>query len=283
MRQYLDLLERVRWSGTLQENRTGINTVRVEGAMLEFNLQNGFPAVTTKKLAFKQVVGELLGFLEGANNAARFRELGCKIWDQNANENEQWLNNPKRKGTDDLGRIYGVQWRDWIGNKSLHIDQIQAAVYKIMEKPTDRRIIVSAWNPVELSQMALPPCHIMHQYICDPQTKELSLCMYMRSCDMFLGVPFNIASYALLLSIMAKATGYVPKKLVMFLADVHIYINHFDQVQEQLSREPYSLPRLVLPEKFAGKGMHYIETIDPCEIRLENYKSHSSIKAPMAV
>lgn len=283
MKKYLELLEQVRFSGTRQKNRTGIDTVRIEGAMLEFNLDEGFPAVTTKKLAFKQVVGELLGFIEGASSAARFRELGCTIWDQNANENKQWLENPNRKGTDDLGRIYGVQWRDWLSNRSVWVDQFVNAIWKIQNTPEDRSIIVSAWNPGELEKMALPPCHVLHQYICNPETKELSLCMYQRSCDMFLGIPFNIASYALLLEIVAKATRYKAKKLTMFLADVHIYVNHFEQVAEQLSREPQPLPILVLPDNNGMYGMVYINSLQPKEIHLAGYQHHPPIKAPMAV
>ena len=284
MRQYLDLLERVRYSGTRQKNRTGIDTFRIEGAMLQFDLSNGaFPALTTKKLAFKQVVGELLGFIEGASSAARFRELGCTIWDQNANENQQWLNNPSRKGTDDLGRIYGVQWRDWIGNNAVWVDQFAQAIWKIQNTPEDRRIIVSAWNPSELNKMALPPCHVMHQYICNPETKELSLCMYQRSCDMFLGVPFNIASYALLLEIVAEATGYVAKELIMFLADVHIYENHLEQVNEQLDRVPFSPPKLIMPLRGSMEAMEYIKLLTPEDFNLVGYEHHPPIKAPMAV
>lgn len=284
MRQYLDLLERVRYSGTRQKNRTGIDTFRIEGAMLQFDLSNGaFPALTTKKLAFKQVVGELLGFIEGASSAARFRELGCTIWDQNANENQQWLNNPSRKGTDDLGRIYGVQWRDWVGNNAVWVDQFAQAIWKIQNTPEDRRIIVSAWNPSELNKMALPPCHVMHQYICNPETKELSLCMYQRSCDMFLGVPFNIASYALLLEIVAEATGYVAKELIMFLADVHIYENHLEQVNEQLDRVPFSPPKLIMPLRGSMEAMEYIKLLTPEDFNLVGYEHHPPIKAPMAV
>jgi thymidylate synthase len=250
--------------------------------MLEFDLRRGFPAVTTKRLAFKQVAGELIGFLRGATTASEFRDLGCSIWDQNANENEQWLKNTYRKGTDDLGRIYGAQWRDWRA-EGQWIDQIDRAVDKIKNNPDDRRNIVTAWNPGELDKMALPPCHIMHQYLCDKDSKELSMTMYMRSCDMFLGVPFNIASYALLLSIMAKATGYVPKKLVMFLADVHIYENHLDQVREQLSRQPYELPELHMAMPTTTGALYAIETLRPEDMTLLRYKYHPAIKAPMAV
>lgn len=293
MKQYLDLLEEVRYSGTRQRNRTGIDTLRIEGAHLKFDMMDGFPAITTKQLAFKSVVGELLGFLRSYDNAAKFRELGCKIWDQNANENLEWLRNPARKGVDDLGRIYGVQWRRWIGVMGDEIDQIANAVHKIMYDPQDRRIIVTAWEPSDLTNMALPPCHVMHQYICDPERKELHLCMYQRSCDMFLGIPFNIASYALLLNIMSLATGYTPRHLNMFLADVHIYKNHFEAVHQQLSRRPYELPRLKIHSPkgkqdksikvLEGSGMPYIEALEPWHFELEGYIHWPSIKAPMAV
>lgn len=279
--QYLNLLEKVINGGTIQHNRTGIDTLRVEGAHMQINLQQGFPAVTTKQLAFKQVKGEMLGFIRGYSNAAQFRNLSCSVWDQNANENQQWLNNPNREGTDDLGRIYGVQWRDWDGM----IDQLHVAIQKIIHTPEDRRIIVSAWNPSELSEMSLPPCHVMHQYICDPQTKEISLCMYQRSCDMFLGIPFNVAGYALLLELVARATGYRAKMLNMFLADVHIYTNHLDQVKEQLSRKPFDTPRLWVDPQVgaAATGLKYLEMTEPHHILLDQYYFHPAIKAPMAV
>lgn len=303
--QYLNLLERTLEMGIRQSNRTGIDTFRIEGATLEFDLREGFPAITTKKLAFKQVVGELYGFIHGFTTAVEFREVGCTIWDQNANENKQWLTNPRRKGQDDLGEIYGFLWRYWPkgGGRSYnreHIDQLQLAVNKIVHTPEDRRIIVSAWNPGRLEHMALPPCHVMHQYICDPTSKELSLCMYQRSCDMFLGVPFNIASYALLLEMVALVTGYKPKKLIMFLADVHIYENHVEQVTEQLTRLPYKAPRVSITQEIPslqereeqrdnpfysydsspfGRLMH----IRPEHVKLLDYEHHPAISAPMAV
>ena len=286
MRQYLHLLERVLEQGEWQDNRTGIRTLRVEGATLDFDLRQGFPAVTTKQLAFNAVKAELLGFIRGYDNAAQFRKLGCKVWDQNANENQQWLDNPNRNGDDDLGRVYGVQWRDWGNGAADSVDQLANAVGKIKNNPTDRRIIVTAWNPGELNQMALPPCHLLFQFLVSPDTNELSLCMYQRSCDLFLGIPFNIASYALLLELVARATGLIAKKLVMFLADVHIYENHMEQVQKQLCRTPYLLPKLCFGEIDGLRkldGLEYLESIQPHHIWLENYDHHSAIKAPMAV
>ena len=294
MRQYLQLLDRVLEQGEWMNNRTGIRTLRVEGAMLEFDLRLGFPAVTTKQLAFNAVKGELLGFIRGCDNAAQFRDLGCRVWDQNANENRQWLGSPYRRGPDDLGRIYGVQWRAWTSpNTGLadephlnFIDQLAIAVDKIENNPTDRRIIVTAWNPGELNEMALPPCHLLFQLLPNPDTKELSLCMYQRSCDLFLGIPFNIASYALLLELIARATGYTAKKLVMSLADAHIYENHLDQVKFQLTRMPFAGPTLRIGEIGGLRqlaGIEYLESIQPHHIWLEGYAHHPAIKAPMAV
>lgn len=310
MQQYLNLLEEVLATGTLQANRTGIKAKSIPGAMLKFDMDHGFPAVTTKKLSFNQVKGELIGFMRGYTNAADFRNLGCNIWDGNANDPglpghpNMWLSNPNRKGEDDLGRIYGAQWRDWSGNvigmqnvnptgrdpDSLYfvgqpvyegIDQLKNAINKILNTPTDRRIIVSAWNPAQLDQMALPPCHLLYQFLCNVETNELSMCMYQRSCDMFLGVPFNIASYALLLHTVAALTGFKPRHLTMFLADVHIYENHFDQVAEQLARIPHSLPTLEIAEALY-QGIQF-EEIEPHHFNLVNYTHDAAIKAPMAV
>jgi thymidylate synthase len=286
MKQYLKLLERVLEEGKWQGNRTGIPTKRIEGAMLEFNLKEGFPAVTTKKLAWKNVVGELLGFIRGYTDAEMFRELGCKVWDQNANENEAWLANRNRVGKDDLGRIYGAQWRNWtIPYSSQTIDQLANAVHDVMFNPTSRRIIVTAWNPGEMDLMALPPCHMTYQLLVDVDANEVSLCMYQRSCDLFLGIPFNIASYALLLEMIAAATGKNVGKLVMFLADVHIYQNHMEQVLEQLKREPLPLPQLKIKDVFFNSsiGLNRMLEAEPDDFTLENYVSHLPIKAEMAV
>lgn len=286
MKQYLDLLQRVMTDGKWQHNRTGIPTKRIEGAMLEFDLKNGFPAITTKKLAWKNVVGELLGFIRGYTDAQQFRNLGCNVWNQNANENKDWLANPTRCGQDDLGRIYGAQWRGWTKPYSNQkIDQLADAVHEVMYNPTSRRIIVTAWNPGELELMALPPCHMTFQLLVDVEANEVSLCMYQRSCDLFLGIPFNIASYALLLEMIAAATNRAPGKLIMFLADVHIYQNHVEQVQEQLSREPFSLPTLRIKDEFFNSTMGISRLLDaePDDFTLHNYVSHMPIKAEMAV
>jgi len=286
MKQYHDLLQRVLKEGSWSNNRTGIPTLRVMGAMMQFDLQRGFPAVTTKKLAFNAVKGELIGFIRGYDNASAFRKLGCNVWDQNANENEAWLKNPYRKCTDDLGRIYGRQWRAWDPQTRYVIDQLKNAVNDVQNNPTSRRIIVNAWNPAELDMMALPPCHMMFQLLPEPETNLLSMCMYQRSCDMFLGVPFNIASYALLLEIIAAATGYDAGELTMFMADVHIYKNHIDQVEEQLSRTPFESPVLTINGDFITRANSAISRINLCkpeDFKLVAYCHHDPIKAEMAV
>ncbi len=307
MQQYLNLLQEILDTGTEQENRTGINAISIPGSMMKFDLADGFPAMTTKKLAFNSMKGELLAFIEGATSAARFRELGCNFWDQNANENKAWLANPNREGTDDLGKIYGAQWRYWDCDPKFyktedlhtrpalssdvysrepegrmireHIDQLQVCIDTIKNDPTSRRILMSAWRPDQFDQMALPPCHVLYQFIVNTKTKELNLCMTQRSCDMFLGVPMNIASAALLLCIVAKITGLTPRHFTHFLADAHIYVNHLDQVREQLSRKPMALPALGI-----SKGVELdINKMDADDFRLYGYSHWPAIKAPMAV
>lgn len=284
MRNYLGLLNKVLINGTLHDNRTGIPTVRTTGAMLEFNMALGFPAVTTKKLAFKAVVGELIGFIRGYTSAEQFRRLGCNVWDANANQNEAWLANPHREGTDDLGRIYGAQWRSWTCGDLITLDQLGKAIHEIQNNPQSRRIVVTAWQPAELDQMALPPCHLLFQYHVDVAAGELSMTMYQRSCDLFLGVPFNIASYALLLELTARACGLKAGKLVMFLADVHIYKNHMDQVIEQCGRDTMDLPTLSVHNQRPDlSGLAWLEALEPADITLDGYHHHPAIKGEMAV
>ena len=293
MRQYHALLQHVLDTGTWQGNRTGIPTLRTDGAMLQFDMADGFPAVTTKALAFRAVLGELLGFIRGCDNAGQFRALGCNVWNANANDNTAWVGNPYRLGYDDLGRIYGVQWRQWEGfnhedpHGEVVVDQLANACNEIIHNPESRRILVNAWNPAELNMMALPPCHLLFQFLVNKDRNELSLCMYQRSCDLFLGIPFNIASYALLLHLVAAATGRKPARLTMFLADVHIYQNHMEQVKEQLSREPYPLPRLAIdatsPSFYGLRGIEWLEAVEPHHVWLEEYEKHPAIKADMAV
>lgn len=295
---YLNLMHDILEFGVRQSNRTGIDTLTLPGAMLKFDLRDGFPAVTTKNLAFDAVKGELIGFLRGYTSAADFRALGCKIWDQNANENKQWLASPHRKGEDDLGRIYGAQWRRFAGVDAdpkdygyyATVDQIAVALNTLRNNPESRRILVSAWNAAELDQAALPPCHVLFQLLPHVEQKVLHLTMYMRSADMFLGVPFNIASYALLLELFAAWSGYRAGTLTMFLADAHIYVNHIEQVKEQLSREVRPAPKLLL-------RMDGTCRVDPLDVLLSKlsvdpqfptaeligYDPHPAIKAPMAV
>lgn len=274
MQQYLDALKYILKHGEDKENRTGIDTRGVFGMQMRYDLSRGFPAVTTKKLAFKQVKAELLWFISGSSDNKELQKLGCHIWDANA-EADYWK--PKAKFEGDLGRVYGVQWRSWRGPNGIEVDQLKNVIRKIKSDPTDRRLIVSAWNPGELDQMALPPCHVMYQFYVHADNR-LSLQMHQRSADMFLGVPFNIASYALLLSMVAQVTGLQPGEFVHVLGDAHIYHNHFDQVEEQLSRNPYKLPKL-----FLNPDVKDIDSFTMEDIKLVDYKYHPRIKAEMAV
>ena len=232
MKQYLDLLHRIRTEGVRKDDRTGTGTISVFGHQMRFNLEEGFPLVTTKKLHLKSIIHELLRFLKGDTNVKYLQENGVRIWNEWADENG------------DLGHIYGYQWRSWPDYEGGFIDQISEAVETIRKNPDSRRIIVNAWNVADLKNMNLPPCHMFFQfYVADGQ---LSLQMYQRSADSFLGVPFNIASYALLLQMMAQVTGLKPGDFIHTLGDAHIYLNHLEQVDLQLSREPRPLPRMIL-------------------------------------
>lgn len=287
MEQYLRLLKEVRDHGHRQANRTGIDALALPfGSMMRFDMADGFPAMTTKKLAFNSVKGELIGFLRGYTNAAQFRALGSKVWDQNANENAAWLANPNRKGTDDTGRIYGAQWRSWKAHDGSVYDQVMTVLRLIRDDPTSRRMVISAWRPDEFDRMCLPPCHVLYQFSVHIAAREISLCLYQRSADLFLGVPFNIASASTLLHIVGRMTGYTPRYFTHFLADAHIYVNHLNQVREQLTRPPRRLPRLVLDVpsyEQAGFSPQLVNTIEPEQIRLEGYDPHPAIKAEMAV
>ena len=273
MKQYLDALQYILDHGTDKEDRTGVGTRAVFGMQMRYNMADGFPAMTTKKLAFNAVKAELIWFISGSSDNKELQKLGCHIWDANA-EADYWK--PKARFEGDLGRVYGVQWRSWQTPDGRTIDQLADAIKRIKEKPNDRRIIVNAWNPGELDQMALPPCHTFFQFFV--ADGKLSVQMYQRSCDMFLGVPFNIASYSLFLHIIAQVTGLEAGEFIHTLGDAHIYLNHFDQVKQQLSREPYSLPKLWLNPEIKD-----IEKFTIDDIRLEGYQSHPTIKAPMAV
>ena len=287
MEQYLDLLQRVVDEGVRKPNRTGIDTIGIQGAMMQFDLADGFPAVTTKELKVVPCFMEMLGFLRGYNNAELFRELGCNVWNANANENEQWLNNPKREGKDDLGEIYGVQARRWdspivgqgyvLGKK---IDQLRNVYDDLRQGIDNRREIVTHWNPGKTNHMALPPCHLLYQF--GIQDDHLNMAMYQRSCDMPLGVPFNIAGYAWLLSVMARITGFKPGVFTHFLWDVHIYINQLKGVHEQLSRVPHELPQLLISP--AVTDLEYLESYaTSADFTLQNYNHEPTIHFPFAV
>jgi len=279
MRIYNDVLKKIMDEGVDREGRNGF-TRALFAVPIRFNMTDGFPAVTTKKLAFKAVKSELLWFLamkgiERANDE-HLKELNGSertIWTDNA-EADYWKPRSTFKG--DLGRVYGIQWRSWTTPDGRALDQIAELIEKIKKSPTDRRLIVTAWNPGELHDMALPPCHMFFQ--CFVANGKLSLHMVQRSCDMFLGVPFNIASYALLLHMLAQVTGLKAGECILTLQDAHIYHEHFDAVKEQLARSPMKLPTLWLnPER------REIDDFTMDDIKLENYESHPAIKAKMIV
>ena len=264
MKTYLDLLRFVRDTGTPKEDRTGTGTLAVFGAQIRMELASGFPLLTTKKLHLRSIIHELLWFLQGSTNVAYLRENRVTIWDEWADENG------------DLGRVYGAQWRDWRTADGRHIDQIRNVIDQIRRNPDSRRLIVSAWNPGEIDQMALPPCHAMFQFVV--LDGKLHCQLYQRSADLFLGVPFNIASYALLLMMVAQVTDLQPGTFVHTFGDLHIYKNHLDQVAEQLSREPLPLPTMRL-----NPAVRDIFDFRYEDFTLENYQAHPSIKAPIAV
>lgn len=264
MRNYLELLRLVREQGTYKEDRTGTGTYSLFGAQLRFPLSHGFPAVTTKKLFFKSVVTELLWFLRGDSNIAYLRENNCAIWDAWADEQGE------------LGPVYGVQWRRWPGPDGQEHDQIAELIAGIRENPGSRRHIVSAWNVSSLPHMALPPCHTLFQfYVLDG---KLSCGLYQRSADLFLGVPFNIASYALLTHIIAQVCDLEVGDFVHSFGDVHIYSNHLEQVDEQLTRAPLSSPKLLLDPSIKD-----IDDFLPNHISLEGYQHHPALRAPISV
>ena len=264
MKVYLDLLREVRDHGVERQDRTGTGTRSVFGRQLRFDLQRGFPAVTTKFLHFRSIIHELLWFLRGETNVAWLQEHGVRIWNEWADDEGE------------LGPIYGYQWRSWPTADGAHIDQISQVVDQIRRDPDSRRHVVSAWNVGEIEHMALPPCHLLFQfYVAEGR---LSCQLYMRSADLFLGVPFNIASYSLLTMMIAQVCRLEPGEFVLTLGDAHLYLNHLDQVETQLSREPYPLPSMHLdPEVetlFDFRHEHF---------RLENYRHHPAIRASIAV
>ncbi|HTX51247.1 MAG TPA: thymidylate synthase [Caulobacteraceae bacterium] len=261
--QYLALLSDILEGGAERGDRTGTGTLSVFGRQMRFDLGAGFPLLTTKKLHLKSIVYELLWFLRGETNVRWLRERGCTIWDE-------WAD-----AEGELGPVYGKQWRSWAAPDGRVIDQIAAVQASIRSNPESRRHLVSAWNPADVDDMALPPCHCLFQfYVAEGR---LSCQLYQRSADVFLGVPFNIASYALLTLMMAKATGLEPGEFVHTLGDAHLYLNHIDQAKRQLTREPYPMPTI----RLADRGDIFAFGED--DVELVGYRSHKSIKAPIAV
>ena len=269
MRQYHDLLTRVLTEGVRKDDRTGTGTLAVFGHQMRFDLAQGFPLVTTKKLHLKSIIHELIWFLRGDTNIRYLKEHGVTIWDE-------WAD-----AEGELGPVYGRQWRSWPAPDGQSLDQIAWLVNEIRRNPDSRRLIVSAWNPADIPKMALAPCHCLFQFFVEPAgagPAKLSCQLYQRSADVFLGVPFNIASYALLTHMVAQVTGLAVGDFVHSLGDTHLYVNHLDQARLQLEREPRALPRLVLDSKVTRLEDFRFE-----DIRIEGYDPHPAIKAPIAV
>jgi thymidylate synthase len=264
MKQYLDLLQRIVNEGTRKEDRTGTGTLSVFGHQMRFNLEEGFPLLTTKKLHLKSIIYELLWFLKGDTNVKYLQENGVRIWNEWADENGE------------LGPVYGHQWRSWPDYNGGHIDQIQDIVNALKNNPNSRRMIVSAWNVAEVDQMALPPCHCLFQFYV--ANGKLSLQLYQRSADTFLGVPFNIASYALLTMMMAQVSGLKPGDFIHTTGDTHLYLNHLEQAKEQLKRTPRTLPRMVI-----NPNVTSIFDFKYDDFTLEGYDPLPHIKAEVSV
>ena len=264
MKQYLELLDQVLEKGVKKEDRTGTGTISIFGHQMRFDLTKGFPLLTTKKLHLKSIIHELLWFLQGNTNTAYLNNNGVRIWNEWADENG------------DLGRIYGYQWRSWTTPDGKHIDQISRVIESIKNIPNSRRHVVSAWNVGDLDKMALPPCHILFQFYVAED--KLSCQLYQRSADIFLGVPFNIASYSLLLMMMAQVTDLKPGEFVHTIGDGHIYLNHIEQVKLQLKREPRELPLMKL-----NPDIKNIFDFTYNDFTLENYNPHPHIKGKISV
>jgi thymidylate synthase len=266
MKQYLDLLRHVMEHGKLRADRTGTGTYSVFGAQTRFDLREGFPLLTTKKVHFRSIAYELLWFLQGNTNVKWLQEHKVSIWDE-------WAD-----GNGELGPVYGAQWVRWKGPDGAAVNQIANVVDQIKKNPTSRRLIVSAWNPADVPQMKLPPCHALFQFYVDVESGELSCQLYQRSADIFLGVPFNIASYAMLTMMVAQVTGLKPGEFVHTFGDLHLYTNHFEQAKLQLTREPRKLPTLKInPDVKDIFGFKFED------FSVEDYDPYPPIKAPVAV
>jgi len=264
MKQYLELLDHVLKTGTEKDDRTGTGTISVFGYQMRFNLEEGFPVLTTKKLHLKSIIHELLWFISGDTNIKYLNDNGVNIWNEWADENGN------------LGPVYGYQWRSWPADGNRKIDQLVNVINAIKKSPDSRRHIVSAWNVGEIGKMALPPCHVMFQFYV--AGGKLSCQLYQRSCDIFLGVPFNIVSYALLTLMVAHVTGLKPGDFIHTLGDAHIYLNHIEQVKLQLTREPYPLPEMIINPSVTDIFMFRFE-----DFTLANYISHPHIKGVISV
>ena len=315
MKQYLDLIRDIMAHGTERKDRTGVGTISVFGRQIRFDMRNGFPAVTTKALAWRSVVSELLWFLEGSASEHRLAEIknDNKPYAELTEKERRtiWTANYEKQGRDlgfkngFLGRVYGVQWRSyngliyadeenglfadkkirWYASKAISVDQITEVINGIKTDPWSRRLLVSAWNPAELEYMALPPCHYAFQFYVSGENGEyLSLMWNQRSADCAVGIPFNIASYGLLLHIIARITGKIPLELIGNLGDTHIYLNHLDGAIEQLNREPKKLPELILPEKADYSDINgFLKSVKTSDFKLEGYEHYPAIKFEMAV
>lgn len=264
MKQYLSLLEHILSLGTVKSDRTGTGTLSTFGYQMRFNLEHGFPVLTTKKLHLKSIIYELLWFLRGETNTRFLRENNVTIWDEWSDEYGE------------LGPVYGFQWRSWPDSKGMGIDQIDSVITSIKSFPDSRRHIVSAWNVGQLDLMALPPCHLLFQFYV--ANGKLSCLMYQRSCDVFIGVPFNIASYSLLTMMIAQVTGLRPGEFIHVLGDAHIYLNHLEQCRLQLTREPFALPVMKINPEIKDINLFNYD-----DFLLENYNSHPHIKGDIAV
>jgi thymidylate synthase len=300
VRQYLDVLRKALETGVDRDDRTGTGTRAIFGEVMRFRMSDGFPAVTTKRLAFRSVLAELLWFIAGSSDVTELHALGTRIWDGNAFA-PYWVERARFAG--DAGRNYGQQWRDWIAPNGDHVDQLRDVIAALRANPSSRRHVVTAWNPGELGETSLPACHALFQFFVAPGASpmdeaKLSVMMYQRSCDLFLGVPFNMAEYAVLLHLVAQLTGLVPDEFIHVLADAHIYRDHLDGVRLQLARAPFPSPRLALDPELrslddvvaryrdivarARAGEKPGPMLDAIA-RLEQYQFHPPIEARMAV